>query len=55
VYEALEAAIENLDGSTDRFAKLGDHLYSFACEDTYDAARLMLVDRIRGFELEGPR
>jgi hypothetical protein len=53
VYEALEAAIENLDGSTDRFAKLGDHLYSFVCEDTYDAARLMLVDRIKGFELEG--
>ncbi len=53
VYEALEAALENLDSSTEGFAKIGDNLYSFVAGDTYDAARLMLVDRIKAFELDG--
>ena len=53
IYEALEAALENLDASTAGIAKIGDHLYSFVSGDTYDAARLMLVDRIKGFELDG--
>lgn len=52
VYEALEAALENLDSSTEGFAKIGDNLYSFVAGDTYDAARLMLVDRIKAFELD---
>ena len=55
VYEALEAALENLDNSTAEMAKIGDHLYSFVSGDTYDAARLMLVDRIKSFELDGTR
>ena len=53
VYEALEAALENLDSATNGFAKIGDNLYSFVSGDTYDAVRLMLVDRIKAFELDG--
>ena len=52
-YEALEAALENLEGSIIATSKIGDRLYSFITGDTYDAARLMLVERIKDFELDG--
>jgi hypothetical protein len=53
VYEALEAAKENLEESTVGVAKIGEHLYSFASGDSYDAVRLLLVDRIKEFDLAG--
>ena len=53
VYEALEAAKENLEQSTLSVAKIGDHLFSFVSGDSYDAVRLMLVDRIKEFDLAG--
>ncbi len=53
VYEALEAAKENLDETTLSVAKIGDHLFSFVSEDSYDAVRLLLVDRIKEFDLTG--
>lgn len=52
-YEALESALENLERSTQSVAQIGDRVYSFVSGDTYDAARIMLVDRIKGFELDG--
>ncbi len=53
VFEALEAAKENLEESTLATSKIGDHLYSFITGDSYDAVRLLLEDRIKGFELTG--
>lgn len=53
VYEALEAARENLDATLEGYAKLGDGLYIVKTGDSYDAARLALVDRIRGMEVTG--
>ena len=53
VYEALEAAKQNLDESTLSVAKIGDHLFSFVSGDSYDAVRLLLVDRIKEFDLTG--
>ena len=53
VYEALEAAMENLDESTSTMGKIGESLYFFMAADSYDAARIMLVDRIKALELDG--
>ncbi len=53
VYEALEAAKENLESSTLTMAKIGDNLYSFVSGDSYDAVRLLLLDRIKEFDLAG--
>ena len=53
VYEALEAAKENLGQSTLSVANIGGHLFTFASGDSYDAVRLLLVDRIKEFELDG--
>ena len=46
VYEALEAALENLGESASTMAEIGEHFYSFMSGDSYDAARIMLIDRI---------
>lgn len=53
VYEALEVARENLAETTNSYAKIGEGVYSFITGDSYDACRLLLVDRIRDFELAG--
>ena len=53
VYEALEAAKENLEQSTLSVANIGGHLFTFASGDSYDAVRLLLVDRIKAFALAG--
>ena len=46
-YEAMEVARQNLEESTSVLSNLGEHLYCFACGDSYDAARLALIDRIQ--------
>jgi hypothetical protein len=53
LYEALEAARENLAETLPGYAKMGDGLYILASGDTFDAARVLLVDRIREFEVKG--
>lgn len=53
VYEALEAAMENLDDSTSTMGKIGESLYLFMASDSYDAARILLIDRIKALELDG--
>jgi hypothetical protein len=53
VYEALEAAKENLETSRLAAAQIGDHLFSFVSGDSYDAVRLLLVDQIKEFDLTG--
>jgi hypothetical protein len=53
IYEALETALENLGESTSTMARIGEHLYSFMSGDSYDAARIMLIDRISALELDG--
>ena len=52
-YEALESGRRNLDELTSQYAKIGDGFYSFVHGDTYDASRLMLIDKIRDLEVDG--
>lgn len=53
LYEVLEAARANLEETTVGYAQIGDGLDSFLSGDTYDACRLLLVDRIRALEVAG--
>lgn len=53
VYEAMEVARRNLEETTTSYGKIGENLYCFNTGDTYDASRLVLVDRIATFELAG--
>ena len=53
LYEAMEAARQNLAESTLGYAQIGENLYAFTSGDTYDASRLMLVNRIRDLEVAG--
>ena len=52
-YEAMEDARRNLHESTLGHARIGEGFYSFLSGDSYDATRLLLVDRIREFEVRG--
>lgn len=52
-YEAMEIACRNLDEGTTAFAKLGDGFYSSISGDNYDSARILLLDRIQSFEVNG--
>jgi hypothetical protein len=55
VYEAMEAARQNLAETTDGYARIGDHLFSFVTGDSYDACRLLLLDNIRRRSSVGAR
>ncbi len=52
-YEAMEHAVQNLDQTTVAWSKIGDTFYSSMSGDNYDSARLLVVDRIRTFEVVG--
>jgi hypothetical protein len=53
-YEALEAARQNLEQMGEvKFAVLDSRVYASASGDNYDASRLMLLDLIRRFEVQG--
>ena len=52
-YEAMEDARRNLHESTLGYAAIGDGFFSFLSGDTYDATRLLLVDRVRTLEVRG--
>lgn len=53
VYEAMEVARRNLAEVEFGYAKVGEHLYAFMSGDSYDASRLLLIDRIAELELNG--
>jgi hypothetical protein len=53
LYEAMEVARRNLEEATVGYAQLGESLYAFLSGDSYDAARLLLVDRIQELEVAG--
>jgi len=52
-YEAMEVARQNPEDATSAYGQLGDHLYAFASGDSYDATRLMLVQRLQDLEVSG--
>lgn len=52
-YEAMEAAIENLDGQPGVMASIGDKLFILQSGDAYDATRLLKMEKIRGLSVEG--
>ncbi|HRX78909.1 MAG TPA: hypothetical protein P5307_07590 [Pirellulaceae bacterium] len=52
-YEAMECACQNLEESTIAWAKIGDHFFSAASGDNYDSSRVLLLDRIRGYDVIG--
>jgi hypothetical protein len=52
-YEAMEAALENLDKSTIAWAKIGDVFCSAVSGDNYDSARILLIERIRSEPFKG--
>ena len=51
--EAFEIAIENLDQASTVFSSIGNHLHSSVSGDNYDSARILLLDRIRSFDVVG--
>jgi len=52
-YEANEIACRNLDESTVAWSRIGDHFHSALSGDNYDSSRILLLDRIRSFEVIG--
>ena len=52
-YEAMEIACRNLDETTTAFAQIGPHFHSSVTGDNYDSGRVLLLDRIKSFEVEG--
>ena len=53
LYEALETATANLEEDTEGYAKIGDGFYAFLGDDSYNATRLLLIDRITAFDVKG--
>ncbi|PQO30810.1 DUF1444 family protein [Blastopirellula marina] len=53
LYEVMEIAMQNLEEAEFVVGVVGDKLYALASGDSYDAARLLLVDHIREFKLDG--
>jgi hypothetical protein len=51
--EALEAGKENLEATMKGYARIGEHLAAFMPGDSYDACRVLLVDRIRDMGMKG--
>jgi hypothetical protein len=52
-YEAIDAARRNIDDLTTTYSRSGENLFCFMSGDSYDASRLMLIDRIHDLELAG--
>jgi hypothetical protein len=49
----MEVAKQNLYESSWTYSKVGEHLYAFMSGDNYDAARLLLTERIQDLEVAG--
>ncbi len=52
-YEAMEAAVENLNETTVALAKIGDRFHSSASGDNYDSSRILLKDQISSWDVLG--
>lgn len=52
-YEAMECARQNLEESTMAWAQIGDNFHSAVSGDNYDSSRVLLLDRIRTFDVIG--
>jgi hypothetical protein len=52
-YEAMEVARQNLAETECSVAAIGDKLFLPMAGDSYDASRLLLVDRVEAFEVAG--
>jgi hypothetical protein len=52
-YEAMEAAQMNLEEATLAWARIGERLHSAVSGDNYDSSRVLLTERIRGFDVRG--
>ncbi|TWU08210.1 hypothetical protein [Stieleria varia] len=52
-YEGHEIACQNLEEATMAYAVMGDHFHSSMTGDNYDSSRVLLMDRIRGFDVIG--
>lgn len=53
-FEAFEAALDNLrEAGMTGYAKIGNGAYSLLAGDCYNAARLLLLDFIRGLDVTG--
>ncbi|UUO07030.1 DUF1444 family protein [Blastopirellula sp. J2-11] len=53
LYELMEIAKQNLEDSEFVVGVVGEKLYALASGDSYDAARMLLIDHILEFKLEG--
>ncbi|TWT38781.1 DUF1444 family protein [Blastopirellula retiformator] len=53
LYEVMEIARQNLEDAEFVVGVVGEKLYALASGDSYDAARMLLVDHITEFNLEG--
>lgn len=54
LFEAAEDARRNLEQKESVIGKVGDHLYVFVSGDAFDATRMLLLEQIRSFDLNGP-
>jgi hypothetical protein len=54
LYEAMEIARHNLEEREFKAASLADRLFVFMTSDAFDAARMLLVDRLRSLAINGP-
>lgn len=52
-YGANEIARQNLEESSIAWTRIGDHFHSALSGDNYDSSRVLLLDRIRSFEVIG--
>ena len=52
-YPALEAACHNLDEHTTMWSQIGDHFYASMSGDSYDSSRVLLLDKIKAFDVLG--
>ncbi|MFI4876128.1 MAG: DUF1444 family protein [Blastopirellula sp. JB062] len=53
LYEVMEIAKQNLEDAEFVVGVVGEKLYALASGDSYDAARMLLIDHIREFKLDG--
>jgi hypothetical protein len=53
LYEAMEAGKHNLAETMLGYSKIGDNLVAFVSGDSYDACRILLVEKIRDMGLSG--
>jgi hypothetical protein len=52
-YQALEAALRNLEQLNFNYAQIDDRMYVAVNGDAYDSSRILLLDRIRSMEVQG--